>query len=213
MFLGVIVLVAILSILIHYPDTIETRLVIRSYDRAVPVFAGDSGRLARLFVRNGQLVSKDQPLALIDDTRTGDTTHWRLVLAPDSGKVSITGLIEENQQVAAGQRLFDVTAGKNKGFYGVMAIPQQEISNVQKGQKVLIKINSYPFQNYGLLHGVIDTVDESPYNDSMFLSKVSFTGAADRRILLKNGLTANSQVITRDISLAGRLLNRFREVR
>jgi HlyD family secretion protein len=176
-----------------------------------PVFAGDSGALIRLFIRNGQHVSKDQPLALIGYPDDQDGRHRYLVLAPDSGEISIAGFISENQQIAANQRLFFVVDDRTAGFYGLMTIPQSEITNIKKGQKVLIKISSYPYQKNGLLRGVIDTIDESPYNDSIFFSKVSLIESPNNRITLRNGLNADAEIITNDVSLASRLLSRFRE--
>jgi multidrug efflux pump subunit AcrA (membrane-fusion protein) len=211
MFLVVISIFALLSVCIHYPDTVRAHLVLKSYARVKPVFAGDSGALIRLFIRNGQHVSKDQPLALIGDPEDQDGRRRYLVLAPDSGEITIPGFISENQKIAANQRLFFVVDDRTAGFYGLMAIPQSEITNIKKGQKVLIKISSYPYQKYGLLRGVIDIVDEAPYNDSIFFSKVSLIDTPTKRIMLKSGLTADVEIITRDVSLASRLLSRFRE--
>ena len=133
-----------------------------------------------------------------------------IISAAQTGKVSIIGLVSEGQPVKAGQPLFYVNNDQS-GFYGEMSISQYDISKVKKGQKVLIKLSSYRFEDFGVITGTIDTIGGLPYNDSVYVSKVIFNNSYNKNIILKSGLSAESDVITKDVSLVNRLINTLKK--
>ena len=133
-----------------------------------------------------------------------------VISATRAGNVSVIGLISEGQPVKAGQPLFYVNNNQS-GFYGEMSIAQYDISKVKKGQKVLIKLSSYRFEDFGLLTGTIDTIGSLPYNDSVYISKVIFNNPANKNIILKSGLSAESDIVTKDVSLVNRLINTLKK--
>ncbi|ASU33375.1 HlyD family efflux transporter periplasmic adaptor subunit [Mucilaginibacter xinganensis] len=133
-----------------------------------------------------------------------------IVSASSAGKLSVIGLITEGQPVKAGQPLFYVSDGRS-GFYGEMAISQYDIGKVKKGQKVLIKLLSYRFEDFGVITGTIDTIGALPFNDSVYVSKVIFKNPVNRNIILKSGLSAESDIITKDVSLINRLINSLKK--
>ncbi len=136
--------------------------------------------------------------------------HQFIISAPKEGKVSLIGLISEGQPVRTGQPLFYVSNNQS-GFYGEMAIPQYELSKVKKGQSVLIKLTGYRFEDFGIINGKIDTIASLPYNDSVYVSKVLINNNYNKGIILKNGLSAESDIVTQDISLINRLINSLKK--
>lgn len=93
-------------------------------------------------------------------------------------------------------------------FYGEIAIPQYSFGKVRKGQDVLIKFKSYPYEEYGIIRGKINYISDVP-NDSVFLGKVSFKNTlispAGESVTLKNGMNADAEIITQDASLLRRI--------
>ena len=81
---------------------------------------------------------------------------------------------------------------------------------MKNGQSVLIKLRGYPFEEYGMLRGVITEFSDVPYHDSIFVSKVKFTSrvASDLKkpVHLKQGMIADAEVITQDATVLQRLL-------
>jgi len=141
---------------------------------------------------------------------TGKWLQEYMVVAPQAGTVSVIGLLTEGQLLKAGQPLFYIDGG-GLGFYGEMSIPQYEIGKVKKGQKVMIKLTGYRFEDFGIINGTIDTIGELPYNDSVFVSRVKFNNAYNKNIILKSGLSAESDIVSKDVSLADRLINTLKK--
>ncbi len=131
-----------------------------------------------------------------------------LLTASQRGKITFAGVIQENQLVIPGQDVFYINPG-NEAFFGEMTISQNNIGKVKLGQQVMIKLKGYPFEEYGMLRGTIKDISDVPFNDSLFLSKVTFEKQsptnAKKQIHLKQGMIAEADIVTQDATVLGRL--------
>ncbi|MBS7566945.1 HlyD family efflux transporter periplasmic adaptor subunit [Mucilaginibacter sp. Bleaf8] len=137
--------------------------------------------------------------------------EWKnkyVLTAPQNGRVAFSGIIQKNQVVRTGEELFYVNAGGDK-FFGQMNIPQENLGKVKQGQLVLIKLKSYPFEEYGMLKGNISHISDVPYHDSVFFSRVNIVSRSQLKsqkpIHLKQGMIANAEIITQDASILKRI--------
>lgn len=130
-----------------------------------------------------------------------------MLIAPVDGTVSFASFIQENQQLQSGQTVCFVNP-ENSEYFAQITIPQDNFGKVAKGQHVILKFNSYPFQEYGYVNGRIDFINHIP-TDSGYLAKVTFTNGLvttyNKQVQYRDGLTAQAQIITKDL----RLLERF----
>lgn len=134
--------------------------------------------------------------------------EYKYVLkAPVAGVVSFTGFLQENQEIKAGQLLFDV-APENSSYFAEMVVPQYNFGKVKQGQKVLLKFRAYPFEQYGSVVGKIDFIKATP-TDSGYLARVelpySLLTNYGRRLQYRNGLLAEADIVTEDMRLPERL--------
>jgi multidrug efflux pump subunit AcrA (membrane-fusion protein) len=131
-----------------------------------------------------------------------------VLTASQSGKVSFAGIVQENQVLAPNQEVFYVNPG-NEQFFGEMNIPQSSMGKVRVGQEVLVKLKSYPFEEYGMIRGRINYIADVPYRDSVFISKVDFRinkfSDLKRPVHLKPGMTADAEIVTQNATLMQRL--------
>ena len=139
------------------------------------------------------------------------TDDWKskyVLTASQPGKVLFSGIIQENQVLSANQEVFEINPGE-EGFFGEMMISQGNLGKVREGQKVLIKLKSYPFEEYGMLNGKIAYISDVPYKDSVYISKVDFSlkkgSYLKRPIHLKQGMMADAEIITQDATIMQRL--------
>jgi len=135
-----------------------------------------------------------------------------ILTASQSGKLSFAGIVQENQVLAPNQEVFYVNPG-NEEFFGEMAIAQSNMGKVKEGQEVLVKLRSYPFEEYGMIRGKIKYIAEVPYKDSVFMSKVDFKikNSSDMKkpIHLKQGMLADAEIVTQDATVLQRLSRSF----
>ncbi len=131
-----------------------------------------------------------------------------ILTASQAGKVTFAGIIQRNQVLAPNQEIFYINPG-NEQFFGEMAIPQNNMGKVKEGQQVLVKLKSYPFEEYGMIRGKISYISDVPYKDSVFISKVDFkiknSSDQKRPIHLKQGMMADAEIITQEATIFQRL--------
>lgn len=145
-----------------------------------------------------------------------DTWILQYVLrAPIDGKLSFAGIVQESQNVIANQELFVVNPG-NTDFFGEVQIPQYNMGKIELGERTLIKLRSYPFEQYGMIRGKLTYVSEVAFQDSLFIAKISFehfeNKDAKRKIVLKNGMQGEAEIITEESSLLQRFLRNLTKI-
>jgi len=141
-----------------------------------------------------------------------ETNSWLMkyvVFSPLAGKVGYAGILQENQNVSINQELFIVNPG-NTNFFGEVQIPQYNMGKVKLGQRTLVKLRSYPFEEYGIINGKISYITDVALKDSVFIAKIDF-GKFDQKnpsnpIVLKQGMQADAEIITKESSLLQRFL-------
>jgi HlyD family secretion protein len=141
-----------------------------------------------------------------------ETQRWVLnyvVSATVEGKVGYVGILQENQNVSVNQQLFIINPG-NSSFFGEVQVPQYNMGKVALNQKVLVKLHSYPFEEYGVINGKISYLTDVALKDSVFFAKVQLQNQSQQKnkqiIVLKQGMMADAEIITRESSLLQRFL-------
>ena len=150
----------------------------------------------------------EQQNALLQTLRAlkSEIDSWKQryqAFAPSNGKVSFVQAIQENQTLKAGQELFYVMP-KGTGFSGEMSIGQYNFGKLKLGQAVIVKLNGYPFEQFGTIRGQLTFISDLP-RDSVYWAKVAFPQglktSTNRSLVFRNGLTASAEIITEERSL------------
>ena len=211
-FIFVLVLMTGLSkAFIHYPDVIKTSLVIRSTNQDGGVTCKAPGKLIKLLAAPGQQVKAGQPLARIME----QNSKIYVVTAPITGKLAYSSILHEEETLVLQQDLFNIEP-TNESFFGEMTIPQSDVGKVSEGQQVLIKLISYPFEQYGILKGKIRYESGITNKENSFLAEVTVdtdNQAKGRGIKLKDGMQARAEIMIQDASVLQRISrNTFKNI-
>lgn len=141
-----------------------------------------------------------------------ETNAWLMkyvVKSPLAGRVGYAGILQENQQIALNQELFIINPG-NTNFFGEVQIPQYNMGKVKLGQRALVKLRSYPFEEYGVIDGKISYITDVALKDSVFIAKIDFGKFEQKNpanpIVLKPGMQADAEIITKESSLLQRFI-------
>lgn len=157
---------------------------------------------------NNQMFEEEKKFYQSLNTFISDAENWKkqyVISSPSRGTLIYGDFLQENQLIKMGEELFYVNANK-EDYYGEILIPQSKSSKVKVGQEVLIKVQSYPYQEYGYLRGRIDYISDIPIRDSVFFSKVILNrNEKDSVIKLKPGILADADIITENQSIIKRI--------
>ncbi|SKA33307.1 HlyD family secretion protein [Chitinophaga eiseniae] len=157
---------------------------------------------------DNQIIEEEKKFYQSLNTFISDAENWKkqyVITTPSAGFLVYGDFLQENQLHKTGDILFYINAGKND-YYGEVLIPQAASSRVKKEQQVMIRVRSYPYQEYGYLKGKVDYISDIPVKDSLFFSRVALVRtAADSVIKLKPGILADAEIITEDQSIFWRI--------
>lgn len=143
-----------------------------------------------------------------------DDWKSRYVLtAPGPGQVHFSGMLEANQAVRPNEEVFFISSPAVQ-YYGEMLVPQQNLGKVRVGQQVLIKLDGYPFSEFGLVEGRVASLSEIPTAQNNFLAKVSLSHGLittyGKKIVYRNRISAKADIITEDTRLLQRIFYQLR---
>ena len=133
-----------------------------------------------------------------------------LLKSPIDGSVSFNSFWSANQNVKQGDKVFTVLPSDSTRIIARVQLGMTRSGKVKLGQRVNIKLNNYPFTEFGMLQGTIRSISEVPDGDNYSLD-----------VELSNGLITNygielkfaqkiegvAEIITEDQRLFQRIFN------
>jgi HlyD family secretion protein len=86
---------------------------------------------------------------------------------------------------------------------------------VKEGQQVVIKLDTYPYLEFGLLRGNVRTIASAP-DESMYMVQVtlqdSLRTSYGRTIDFHQEMQGQAEIITENMTLMNRILNPLRHI-
>ena len=139
--------------------------------------------------------------------------------SPINGELTYLSNLSKNQFTNTQTPLFAIIPN-NQNYVGHITIPTQGFGKVVKGQKVRIKLNNYPHQEFGQLIGKITDISLIPTtnleNESTYFITISLpqklTTTYKKNIDFTPEMTGTAEIITEDLRLLERIFNKFRKV-
>jgi len=153
--------------------------------------------------------------SLISQLKTG-IQEWELnyiLQTPISGKITFAKYWIENQNVSAGEEVFAVVPDSSLQIIGKAMLPIARSGKVQTGQKVNIRLQNFPENEYGILRGIVSNISLVPvqtgemayYMVEICLPQQLITTYKKELPWLPN-MQGQADIITEDISLLERFI-------
>lgn len=140
-------------------------------------------------------------------SKVHDWINIYVLLAPIDGKVVYNTSLQENRYLRAGTLIGYVNPKESK-FYAETTLSQINFGKIKLGMQVQLRFDAYPYEEWGYIDGTLSYVSNVPL-DSGFLAIITLNNGLvtnnNKKLIYKNGLRANSLIITKDM----RLLERF----
>lgn len=137
-----------------------------------------------------------------------------LLLAPIDGQVSFFKYWNENQYVDANDEMMYVV-GQSSSTIGKIILPAVGSGKVKIGQKVRIKFDGYPYNEYGVVEGKVTLISqiarENKYAVTIELTN-GLTTSYNKEILYRKEMQGVADIVTEDIRLFQRIFNQMREL-
>jgi multidrug resistance efflux pump len=143
--------------------------------------------------------------------------EWDLtfsLVSPMSGRISYFTNLVNNEFVNADQRLMAIIP-EDERYLAIVHIDQQGYGKIMLGQRVMIKVNNYPFQEFGQLYGSVQTISKVA-GERGYVLKVSLTqgllSTYNKEITYQPNMTGTAEIVTEDLRLIERIFNSIRKI-
>lgn len=141
-------------------------------------------------------------------------TEWMknyTIVAPLEGKVSFSSPINEGKYLSNGS-LLGFIIPNNDNYYAEASITQNNLAKIDTGMIVQLKLDAYPYQDWGMLKGKVNSISKV-LNQGAFTITINLTPdlttTDNKNITLRNGLTAEATIISKDVRLFHKFYHSF----
>lgn len=135
--------------------------------------------------------------------------HDYLMVSPVNGIVNHMGVWSSNQNVSAGETVFTVLPAGQDIPRGKAMLPVQGAGKVSEGQRVNVRLNNFPDQEFGYLIGNVASISSVPTDDGLYVVEIIFPKGMktnyDRTLPITRQMQGVAEIITEDL----RLIERF----
>lgn len=136
-----------------------------------------------------------------------------LIQAPLPGRVAFSKDIIVNHNVLPSEEIMTVIPNSND-YMAVIMLGKKGAGKVEAGQQVHIKLDNYPYEEYGFLKGTIASISEMPVNEFYQVKiKLSEGLRTSQNITINfhQEMRGAGDIITNDLRLLDRFIYKIRK--
>ncbi|MFP4365645.1 MAG: HlyD family secretion protein [bacterium] len=138
-----------------------------------------------------------------------------LLIAPASGKLNYLSVWSSLQELKAGDAVFSIIPEDMGELHTWITLPFRGAGKVKPGQRVNIKLDGYPYMEFGMVEGRVRSVSGAPVNNG-FPAVISLTNGAvtsyGHELEVQRQLPGTAEISTDEMSLLERLVNPVRHI-
>lgn len=173
---------------------------------------------ASINTEKDKITYSSQTLQLFEQLRKS-LRQWEqnyLIISSTEGVVSFQQFWGENQFVKPGDIVMSVLPNDKELVVGRMLIPSVNSGKVKPNQKVLVKLDNYRYQEYGIVEGKVQNISLTPddkgnYYVDVLLPKGLRTSFG-KKLPFDRELKASAEIVTEDLRLIERFFYQIRKL-
>lgn len=139
-----------------------------------------------------------------------------ILKSPIDGKVTLFDVWNKYQNTEVGDVLFTIVPQKIDSLVGRVLMPVLNSGKVKTGQEVIIKLDNYPYAEWGSIKGKIVTISEVPKQDEdVYSIQVLIEGletSFGKTLEFKQEMRGSAEIVTEELTLIERIFYQFREL-
>jgi len=132
------------------------------------------------------------------------------------GKISFIEAWNENQTITTGDLLFTIVPTGKNNYLARLKTPAQNSGKIKVGQRVLIRLQNFPEEEFGMLTGKVKTISFLPDKDGLYAIEVSLPAKLittyNKEIDFTQELQGSAEIVTEDLRLIERFFYQLRGI-
>ena len=139
-----------------------------------------------------------------------------LIISSTNGTVSFQQFLGENQFVKTDEAILSILPTNKEALVGRMSIPSINSGKVISGQKVLIKLDNYRYQEFGIVEGRVQNISLTPDDNGNYYVDVilpkGLRTSYNKTLTFDKELKGNAEIVTQDLRLIERFFYQIRKL-
>ncbi|MFZ4477298.1 MAG: HlyD family secretion protein, partial [Saprospiraceae bacterium] len=151
-------------------------------------------------------------LAAYINALQGSIARWKqayLLIAPIAGNVSLnSNTVAERQFVKNGEVVLTLVPPSSDTLFGRMSLRISGSGKVEEKQRVIIKLDNYPYHEYGTVEGIVLSKSLVPRDNAyrvQVLLKNGLRSSYGRELTFQQQLQGNAEIVTEEKSFLRRI--------
>lgn len=132
------------------------------------------------------------------------------------GVISYTRPWKEDQPVSANESLAMIIPSDPDTLVARGKVAAKQVYALKAGQKVMIRLDHYPADTFGMVRGTLSAVSPLPDRDGYFSFEVTLPGGLETsckgKLPFRYEMSADADIITEDLRLIQRVFYQFRNL-
>ncbi|HYF30783.1 MAG TPA: HlyD family efflux transporter periplasmic adaptor subunit [Chitinophagaceae bacterium] len=136
-----------------------------------------------------------------------------MLKSPMNGRIALFTYWADNQFVKSSEEILTIIPEQGK-YFAQAKTAVTGSGKIKPGQEVNIKLDNYPFEEYGMVTGIVRNISllprENQYSINIELDK-GLSTSHGRAIEFRQDMSGHAEIITEDLRLLERLFHRLRK--
>lgn len=138
-----------------------------------------------------------------------------LLVSSVGGKVTFTSIWHIDQNVMKDQPVLNIVPADAGDYIGRVNLKMQRSGKVRPGLPVNIKLSGYPYLEYGMLRGIVQSISLVPDGDAYVIEiklPEGFRTLYGKELSFTQNMQGTAEIITEDTRLLQKIINPFRHL-
>jgi len=173
---------------------------------------------AAINTEKDKITYSSQTIQLFEQLRKS-LKQWEqtyLIISSTDGIASFQQFYGENQFVKAGDPIISILPNHIEQLVGRMSVPTANSGKIIPGEKVLIKLDNYRFQEYGIIEGKVQNISSIPDDKGNYYVDVVLPNGLktsyNKTLKFDKELRGNAEIVTQDLRLIERFFYQIRKL-
>jgi len=140
-----------------------------------------------------------------------------LIVSNFYGRANYLTILYNGKKVIKGEELVRINSIESTVPTGSILLPARDISKITNNQKVLIKLDNYPFEEYGIIEGSINKISSTSNNDGYYFVSISLPrnliSSNKKQIPFDKDLVGNADIILSNKSIMTRFIQQVLKIK
>ncbi|MBI6119606.1 HlyD family efflux transporter periplasmic adaptor subunit [Salegentibacter maritimus] len=137
--------------------------------------------------------------------------------SPIAGMVSYNQFWIEHQNVSEGDLVFSIIPFNREKLLGKCMVPIHNSGQIKKGQKVYLKLENFPFREWGMVRAIVNSISEVPSKDNapsfvVYLEVDNLKTTYGKELNISQELIGTAEIVLNESSLLERIFYQFRHL-